>query len=105
LEATAPGFATAWRQAIVRAGAGTVPMDFRLTRRGEDHTAGPDLNIESGGDDATTKRVVLFVPAAALSPGRRVALTAIGAQSLPTPLPLGWSPLAAAEIAIDGNAT
>ena len=76
-----------------------------MTRRGEDHAIGTDLSIESGADDATTKRVTLFVPAAALSPGRRVALTAIGAQSLPAPLPLGWSPLAAAEIAIDGGAS
>ncbi|MDQ6802386.1 MAG: Ig-like domain-containing protein, partial [Acidobacteriota bacterium] len=105
LEATAAGFATAWRQAIVRAGAGSVPLDFRLTRRGDDHIAGADLNIDSGGDDATTRHVTLYMPASALLPNRRVALTAIGAQSLPAALPLGWSPIAAAEIAIDAAAS
>ena len=81
----------------MRAGAGTVPLDFRLTRRGE--------SLQSGGDTPVTTRVVATIPPAALLPGSRVVVTSIGAQALPAPLPLGWSPIAAAEIAIDDSAT
>jgi hypothetical protein len=33
IEVSAPGYTTAWRQVIVRAGAGVVPIDIRLTHR------------------------------------------------------------------------
>ncbi|HKB79239.1 MAG TPA: Ig-like domain-containing protein, partial [Thermoanaerobaculia bacterium] len=105
IEATALGFTTVWRQIVVRAGATSVPLDVRLTRRGATQMTGAELTLSDGGDDAITRRAQARIDAGALPPGRAVGLTAVGAQGLAAPLPLGWSPVAAAEIAVDGDAT
>ncbi|HUR79583.1 MAG TPA: Ig-like domain-containing protein, partial [Thermoanaerobaculia bacterium] len=78
---TADGYTPAWRQVVVPTGAGVVPIDIRLTRRGTTPTSGADTSV-------TTK--------VELTNGASV--TAIGAQSLAGLLPLGWSPLASAEV-------
>ncbi|HJT17855.1 MAG TPA: Ig-like domain-containing protein, partial [Thermoanaerobaculia bacterium] len=105
IEASAAGFASAWREVTVRAGAGTLPLDFRLTRRAADQIAnGAILNLADGGDTAVTRRVELMIPAESLIAGTHVSLTSLGGQALPAPLPLGWSPLAAAEIAVNTTA-
>ena len=83
IQATSSGYTTAWRQVVVRAGAGTSPLDIRLTKRGS--------GLIDGGETLVTHRVEL-------SGTRAAAVTAVGAQSLAGLLPLGWSPLAAASV-------
>ncbi|MGN6186555.1 MAG: Ig-like domain-containing protein, partial [Thermoanaerobaculia bacterium] len=80
IEASADGYTHAWRQIIVPAGGGVVPIDIRLTKRG--------TTSVNGGDTTVTKK-------AEVTNG---IVTAIGAQSLAGLLPLGWSPLASAEV-------
>ncbi len=82
IQATAPGYTTVWRQIVVPSGSGVVPIDIRLTKRGN-----------AGGDTTVTKKVELTAPS-----GTSLTLTSVGAQSLAGLLPLGWSPAAAAEI-------
>jgi RHS repeat-associated protein len=92
IEAHADGYTAAWRQVVVPAGAGVVPIDIRLTRRNVANV------LTHGGDTSVTKMVELTNPL-----GGNVQLTAVGAQSLAGLLPLGWSPLAAAEIVVDDS--
>ncbi len=101
IKASLAGYTTVWRQILVPAGAGIVPIDIRLTRRGDAKAGGTALSLVHGGDTAVTRKVTLTVPAAGLEPQKRVSVTAVGAQGLAGLLPLGWSPLAAAEVAID----
>jgi RHS repeat-associated protein len=104
IEAGAAGFTKIWRQVVVPAGSGVVPIDIRLTRRGADANSGADVTLHDGGDTAVTKAAELFVPSAALPPGHTLTLTAVGGQSLGGLLPLGWSPLASVEVAVDHSA-
>ncbi|MFL6244945.1 MAG: Ig-like domain-containing protein [Thermoanaerobaculia bacterium] len=105
IQASAPGRTTVWRQVVVPVGAGVLPIDIRLTERGPEATAnGTAQTLAHGADTTVTKRVELSLAAASLTTGRKVRLTSVGAQSLAGLLPLGWSPLAAAEIVVD-NAT
>jgi RHS repeat-associated protein len=99
IKASLAGYTSVWRQIVVPPGAGAIPIDIRLTRRGE---AATSLTLTHGGDTAVTKRVDLVIPSGALTPGRKVSLTSIGGQALIGLLPLGWSPIAAAEISVDG---
>ncbi|MEO8381785.1 MAG: Ig-like domain-containing protein, partial [Acidobacteriota bacterium] len=87
ITASADGYTSVWRQAVVPAGAGVVPIDIRLTRRG--------TGLTDGGDTSVTHRVELTLP------GTLTAnVTAVGAQSLAGLLPLGWSPFASAEVTV-----
>ena len=95
IEARADGYTSAWRQVVVPAGAGVVPIDIRLTRRNTANT------LTHGGDTTVTKRVDLAF--ASPSPNVNVHVSAVGAQSLAGLLPLGWSPLAAAEVVADDS--
>ena len=97
IRASADGYTTVWRQIIVRAGAGVIPTDIRLTRRG----------TQKNGDGAAlvlthmqplALPADLRIPAGVVAAGKNVTLTTLGAQSLAGLLPLGWSPLASAEI-------
>ncbi|HXA18390.1 MAG TPA: Ig-like domain-containing protein [Thermoanaerobaculia bacterium] len=103
IEASKSGFTKVWRQVVVPAGSGVVPIDIRLTGRGAEQSSGADLTLLHGGDTAVTKAAELFVPSAALAAGHKIALTAVGGQSLAGLLPLGWSPLASAEIEVDSS--
>jgi RHS repeat-associated protein len=103
IEAGAAGFTKVWRQVVVPSGSGVVPIDIRLTKRGAEQASGNSLNLHHGGDTVVTRAADLLIPSAALSSGHQVALTAVGGQSLAGLLPLGWSPLASAEIEIDGS--
>lgn len=105
IQATAAGFTSVWRQVVVPAGSGVVPIDIRLTARGAAKPGGADVTLTHGGDTAVTKTVELFVPAAALPGSSSVVLTSVGGQSLAGLLPLGWSPVAAAEVTVDGSLT
>jgi RHS repeat-associated protein len=99
IEVTAPGHTTVWRQVVVPAGTGIVPIDIRLTARGSSASvASTDLTLTHGGDTPVTTPVTLTVPSGSLTTGSTVTLTSVGTQSLAGLLPLGWSPLAGAEV-------
>jgi RHS repeat-associated protein len=99
IRAAANGYTTVWRQIIVPAGAGVIPIDIRLTKRGDTKsmTSGA-LTLSHGANNAVTRHADLNIPAGAVNSGTSVTLTSVGAQSLAGLLPLGWSPLASAEI-------
>ncbi len=99
IRASANGYTTVWRQIIVPAGAGVIPIDIRLTKRGDTKTATSGaLTLAHGANNAVTRHAELNIPAGAITSGVSVTLTSTGAQSLAGLLPLGWSPLASAEI-------
>jgi RHS repeat-associated protein len=103
IRASANGYTSVWRQIIVPAGAGVIPIDIRLTKRGETKTAAAgELKLTHGGDKIA-RRAELTVPAGGITAGATVTLTSTGAQSLAGLLPLGWSPLASAEIVSSAN--
>ena len=83
IRASMSGYTNVWRQIVVPAGAGIVPIDIRLTKRNDTKT--------HGGETPLTRPVALATPGAA-------TVTAVGAQALTGLLPLGWSPLASAEV-------
>ncbi|HVS32819.1 MAG TPA: Ig-like domain-containing protein [Thermoanaerobaculia bacterium] len=102
IQASLAGYTTVWREIIVPPGAGVVPIDIRLTRRGEAQTSnGSPMALTHGGDTAVTGAIDLSV--SQLDSGRTITLTAVGGQALMGLLPLGWSPLGSAEIAIDAS--
>src|SRR5262249_34671422 len=82
IHAFADGYTDVWRQVIVSAGRGVVPIDIRLTLR---------------GTSATTPAASLSVP-----PGVTAPVTSVGGQSLAGLLPLGWSPPGAAAVRANG---
>src|SRR5262249_35458198 len=84
IHVSAVGYTDAWRQIIVPVGAGVGPIDIRLTRR--------NTTVSSPADGTLSHRADLTLPA-----GKSATVTSVGAQSLAGLLPLGWSPLAAAE--------
>ncbi|HEY6213805.1 MAG TPA: Ig-like domain-containing protein, partial [Vicinamibacterales bacterium] len=90
IAASATGYTKAWRQLVVPPGAGVVPIDIRLTKRGG--------ALTHGGDTKLTRKVELT-----LAVPQEARVTSLGGQSLAGLLPLGWSPLAAAEVAIDDS--
>ena len=102
IQASADGYTTVWRQVVVQAGSGIVPIDIRLTRRSAEQTfGGSAITLASGGDTAVTEPAELALTSASLASGKKIALTSVGGQSLAGLLPLGWSPIASAEIEID----
>ncbi|MFA6958485.1 MAG: Ig-like domain-containing protein [Thermoanaerobaculia bacterium] len=105
IEVSAPGYTTVWRQIVVPAGAGVVPIDVRLEERGEPKVvASGDLTLNAGGAPEVTTPVSLTVTSGSVNAGSSVTLTSVNAQSLAGLLPLGWSPLASAEVVVSGGA-
>ncbi|HEY0593483.1 MAG TPA: Ig-like domain-containing protein, partial [Thermoanaerobaculia bacterium] len=103
LHVAAPGYTEVWRQLVVRAGAGVAPIDIRLAHRaGPATVAALPLALTDGGD-AVAARATLEIPAGGVQTGSTIAFTSVGAQSLAGLLPIGWSPLASAEIALEGG--
>ena len=99
IRATMAGYTTVWRQIIVAAGAGVIPIDVRLTKVGDLETStGAALTLTHGGETTITRKVTLSVPGGVVASGKSVSLTAVGGQALTGLLPLGWSPISAAEI-------
>jgi YD repeat-containing protein len=90
IHASASGYTDVWRQVVVPAGSGIVPIDIRLIARG--------TSLQHGGDDSITRKATLTTAAGTLPPGTTLTITSVGSQSLAGLLPLGWSPLAAAEV-------
>jgi RHS repeat-associated protein len=104
IHASGDGYTDVWRQVVVAAGRGVVPIDIRLTARGVSATmASVDIDVSHGGDTTITRRATLNIAAGAVSAGTTATLTAVGAQGLAGLLPLGWSPLAAAEVRVGGT--
>jgi hypothetical protein len=93
------GYTPAWREAMVPGGGVANPLDVRLRPRG---TSIPLTSRDGGSIPSAAAH--LDVPVAALRADAGVALTELGAQALPAPLPLGWAPLAAFEIDTGGVA-
>ena len=57
IHAFADGYTDVWRQVIVSAGRGVVPIDIRLTARGVTATmASADIDISHGGDTTIARR-------------------------------------------------
>jgi RHS repeat-associated protein len=104
IKASLSSYASVWREIVVPSGAGVIPIDIRLTRRGDSKTSdGSAISLTSGGDSAVTRVVEATLGGGVLASGRKVQLTSIGAQALTGLLPLGWSPIAAAELAVDAS--
>ncbi|HEX8408777.1 MAG TPA: Ig-like domain-containing protein, partial [Thermoanaerobaculia bacterium] len=91
IKASANGYTTVWRQIIVPAGAGVIPIDIRLTRRG--------TSLVHGGDKVARRAELT------LAGTGTATITSTGAQSLAGLLPLGWSPLASAVISTSDTIT
>jgi len=106
IRATMAGYTTVWRQIIVAAGAGVIPIDVRLTRVGDVKTStGAALTLTHGGETSVTRKATLSIPGGVVASGKSVSLTAVGGQALTGLLPLGWSPVAAAEVVSDDALT
>ena len=71
------GFTSVERQVIVTPDKGTTPLDARLT----------PLASQEGTARVETPRALDL----AVTPGAGARLTALSAQGLPSPLPLGWT--------------
>ncbi|MGK2859052.1 MAG: Ig-like domain-containing protein, partial [Thermoanaerobaculia bacterium] len=104
IEVSAANHTSVWRQIIVPVGAGVIPIDIRLETRGETKVASSgELTLAHGGVEDATTPVTLTVTAGSLTTGSSVTLTSVNAQSLAGLLPLGWSPLASAEVVATGT--
>jgi hypothetical protein len=99
---SAPGYAPVVRRLALEPAAGVVPFDARLTPLAE---AAGELDPISGATlshPATAGLTLVADPAAV--PGADLltaVLTPRSGQSLPDLLPLGWTPVAAAECALE----
>ncbi|MCU1348603.1 MAG: hypothetical protein JWO56_1633, partial [Acidobacteria bacterium] len=73
-------------------GAGTLPVDARLTN------IGPATFVGTGGGNLTAGDVTVRIPAGALPQTRNISVTPLSPQGLPNLLPLGWSPVGAFDL-------
>jgi RHS repeat-associated protein len=96
IHASAAGYTDVWRQVVVPAGQGVTPIDIRLTPRGLTTTA---------ASNGVVRAATLNIAAGTLPSGTIATITTVGAQGLAGLLPLGWSPLTAAEVRISGAAS
>lgn len=83
---------TVERVVDIASGAGTVPVDARLT------PLSPRVQISPSGGSITRGAIKLTFPAGALAQGEMLSLTPLSGQGLPNLLPLGWSPVAAFDL-------
>ncbi len=94
------GYSRAVRRLALEPAVGAVPFDSRLTPLGAQGAA--LLHAATGGTydgPAGSGLSATFAAGALSSPvDLGVRLTALSGQGLPEPLPLGWTPLAAAEL-------
>ncbi|MBX2997110.1 MAG: Ig-like domain-containing protein [Caldilineaceae bacterium] len=96
LRVSADGYTAAERSVMVIGGRIVSPLDVRLTAL----TAGTNVSSLLGGIlTSAGGQAHLTIPAFALIDNTDVSLTHISGQALAAPLPLGWSPVAAVEIA------
>ena len=85
------------RVVAINSGVGTVPVDARLT------PLGPRVVISSAGGSLIAGNVNVSVPAGAVSTATGMRLTLLSPQGLPNLLPLGWSPVAAFNVLVEGT--
>lgn len=90
------GFTEAQRRLDVPAAGIASPLDARLTPRGSSAPATPDAPIRASSTD---RSVEVELPAGALTSAIELRVTSLSEQGLPAPLPPGWAPVAAAEVA------
>ena len=95
-----PGFTTVDRSAVIPAGGAATLLDARLTP--VDARANIVSSAFGGGAQNAAATLAIVVPPGALPASVDVRLTTIGAQGLQGRLPLGWSPVAAADISPAG---
>jgi hypothetical protein len=85
------------RTIAVQSGVGTIPVDARLT------PLATAVSLSAGGGTLVAPGIVVTVPANAVSattPGR---LTSLSSQGLPNLLPLGWTPVVAFNVRVEGT--
>ncbi len=95
------GYTRAWRWADVPSQGVASVLDSRIAPRA------PPVAIDraqGGAVEATGGVARLVVPPGALAASGAAALTRLGPQALPLPLPPGWTPLGAFEIETSGFA-
>jgi len=96
------GFTTVHRDLAVRPGQRTVALDSRLTRIDGTVTvadaAGASAKSTPFKIQAASYTIEASIPAGSLSAQADVRLTPLSNQGLIAPLPLGWSPLVAADV-------
>ncbi|MFP5247636.1 MAG: Ig-like domain-containing protein, partial [Thermoanaerobaculia bacterium] len=85
------------RTVAIVSGAGTVPVDARLTPLGDKKNIGASGGTLDAGDLTVT------IPGGAVSTSTPMRLTLVGPQGLANLLPLGWSPVAAFDVRVDGT--
>ena len=103
IEAGARDYTTVWRQIVVPAGAGVIPIDIRMQRRGAQTSAATlPITLQDGGGARSVTVPIKLTVTGGVAADAKVAATSVGAQSLAGLLPLGWSPIASAEIAVFG---
>ena len=99
------GYAPVVRRLPLAPGTGVVPFDGRLTPLAP--LAPSRLTPPSGGSFEGPDGLLLELDPNALVPAPEgslgVRLTALSAQALPELLPLGWSPLAAADVRLEAD--
>jgi hypothetical protein len=106
VEVTKSGFTAVRRDVTVRSGQRTSVLDSRLTRidgtaRLIDAVGGSvRVDVGTGTNRAGASRpyIEMNIPANNLSVSSDVRLTPVSNQGLIAPLPLGWSPLAVADL-------
>ena len=85
------------RTVVIQSGVGTVPVDARLT------PLGAAVSVGSGGGTLSATNLSVVVPGGAVISATPMHLTLIGAQGLPNLLPLGWRPVVAFDVHVDGT--
>ena len=85
------------RVVAIQSGAGTVPVDARLTPMGQ------SVLVSPAGGRLIAGNVTVSIPSGALSQITGTRLTLLSPQGLPNLLPLGWSPVAAFNVFVDGT--
>ena len=95
----APGYLSVWRrQSLDTNGVGIIPSP-RLTKR--------DTNVvvltPIAGGQLSNSAVQITIPPGAVSSNTSATLTPLTGQTLPAFLPLGWSPLQAFSLDLDGE--
>jgi hypothetical protein len=86
------GTTTIEREVVVQPGAGTVPVDARLT------TLHQGVGIGSSGGTLSAGTISVSVPSGTVPDGATFQLTSLSGQGLPNLLPLGWSVVAAFDV-------
>jgi RHS repeat-associated protein len=93
------GYLTIWRKATLAARQATfIPSSWMVRQQPDQHPVSPLRELALGGPGGTPASIVF--PAGALTVEGAAGFTAIGPQSLPLPLPPGWSPLGAFHLSL-----